>query len=505
MASGYLWYFANSLVSTKPFAVCSHKKEIEPLGTIQLCNYVITYAPTKIRPYAFLLTGVTPQFPSYHICAMSPESCLKWFDEIAKETKLPSPRDMPASKEPSSPTLLKRSTQSEQGTRGTGTSGDNRIRAKSKTLINIETNIQKRVTSTNFIDKILDELTLEDDDTYLDLFADDDTADGKLLQKAMKESGIDTQNQNDAPGERTQQKDSPAAPSKDFHSPTPARPITPVKPVTPLRKPPLPEAPGAPPRNPNTTTPARPISSGPERSAPAPAHFISSGPDKSSTIPTLSLSSGLETKSRTTSSSRLRERSKARTYTGVEPREFGTTSDDPAKPDLSKEQTTTTTEEKTETQQAIPVVDLNFDTSPPKDRVEELRGSGWKKPGLLSSSAPMASSNSSSPENLTASDSTTKQGIYERSERLNFLEKKWVMNAAPPKPRGNISGVHRNINAAAIIAMTANDRKIKFEKLKGTLLIAHCFSLLQTNTSHKEILTLFILYNKTLAQEVSAL
>jgi hypothetical protein len=36
-----------------------------------------------------------------------------------------------------------------------------------------------------------------------------------------------------------------------------------------------------------------------------------------------------------------------------------------------------------------------------------------------------------------------------------------------PKARGNISGVHRNISAAAIIAMAANEKKNKFEKLKG--------------------------------------
>lgn len=44
------------------------------------------------------------------------------------------------------------------------------------------------------------------------------------------------------------------------------------------------------------------------------------------------------------------------------------------------------------------------------------------------------------------------------------------------KSRGNITGAHRNINAAAIIALTANDRKVKFEKLKGKLAFSH-FSL----------------------------
>lgn len=46
-------------------------------------------------------------------------------------------------------------------------------------------------------------------------------------------------------------------------------------------------------------------------------------------------------------------------------------------------------------------------------------------------------------------------------------DKKWVANVATTKSRGNITGAHRNIDAAAIIAMTAKDRKAKFEKLKG--------------------------------------
>lgn len=207
MASGILWYFANSLVCAWLYSH-SHKKEPEPLGTIQLSNYVINYAPTKIRPYAFLLTGVSPQYPSYHICAMSPESCLKWFDEIAKETRLLSPRDVRATL-PDNFTRTTKSTQFEGGydragqkratlpelftfTRKSGpkspNSEDARPRTKSKAMVAIESDIKKRVSSTVFIDNILDQLTLEASNTLIELFNDDENADSLQLTKTIKSS-----------------------------------------------------------------------------------------------------------------------------------------------------------------------------------------------------------------------------------------------------------------------------------------------------------------------------
>lgn len=315
------------------------------MGSIQLINYVITYAPTKIRPYAFLLTGISPQFPAYHICAMSPESCLKWFDEIAKETKLPSPRDMPVSKDkaPCSPNHLKMNSANMRGS-------DNRARTKSKTLMSIETNIQKRATPTNFIDKILDQLTVEEDDTYLDLFADDDSIDGRIFRKAFM---------------RQQQGE------ENLDSPKP--PILPSRPSSFTQKP-------------KANLPRKPVPPSEGQTKPTASPALPKSP-----VPTA------ENKDRPIlTNSRLRERSKARTYTvEAAPKEFGSSSsatDETIKIDMTdiKDNTDPSADSDNENTATGATTTIPADSTD-KDKVPspQVERGGWRKaPTFLSNSAP---------------------------------------------------------------------------------------------------------------------
>eukprot|EP01127_Copromyxa_protea_P019516 TRINITY_DN6361_c0_g1_i1.p1 TRINITY_DN6361_c0_g1~~TRINITY_DN6361_c0_g1_i1.p1 ORF type:complete len:773 (-),score=121.37 TRINITY_DN6361_c0_g1_i1:196-2412(-) len=439
MASGQLWYFANSL-------------ESEPLGTIELCNYIITYAPTKIRPYAFLLTGVTSQFSTYHICAMSPESCLKWFDEIAKETKLPSPRDMPSPtvNSPATRKLQRNKSNPNHITEKTSINSQSG-RRKSKSLIAIESNLKRRVTPANYVDKILDELTVEEDSSYL--FTDDNTIDGRKLSKAMKwskledcpsKSAVSVMVNPSSPLSIESQYKVQARPPPPFSlatspnpspspspspSPTPSPTPSPCSGANPAYvKPPLP---------PQTRTPIRAYAGPSVPSVPSvPVSSPQASNSQQSLLQKPAPPQGSSSEYRL--SPKTRERRTARTYTGDSlPKEYcpGGSPSPEAK---------------------IVEIDLRM---PEKDT----------KKGEISCS----------PENIKCEKSPIKMAQWRNAPSLSSssdptdqqLENKWIRNpGSVPKPRGNITGAHRNISAAAIIAMAADEKKNKFEKLKDKYL-----------------------------------
>lgn len=95
LQNGNLAYFANSM-------------ETMPLGMLQLASYTLRLVPSQLRPYAFLLEPLKPGLSSFHICAMSADSCRNWVNKLQKYT-------IPNSSTTAQPALLSSSSSTNSG------------------------------------------------------------------------------------------------------------------------------------------------------------------------------------------------------------------------------------------------------------------------------------------------------------------------------------------------------------------------------------------------------